>query len=285
VRFRDANFAFQGAIMRKAHRFMLLLLLLNLPALRLTAAMPDASSAPAAAAAPVPAAAAPAPAAPAKEASEGRIPIGVGVKVSTLGIGGDVAIALSHRTNVRVGFNAFSYGDTFTKDGATYKGNLDLRSAQATLDLFLLKGLHVSPGVLFYNGNNVNANISVPGGQSFTLSNTTYVSDSANPVTGTGKLTVYKAAPMVLLGIGNLVPRSGRHFSTSFEIGAAYQGPPRVALNFSGSACDSTGLFCRSISSDPTIQSNIAAEQTKLNKSASPYKFYPVLSFGVGYRF
>src|SRR6266404_6551125 len=260
--------------MRKAHRFMPLLLLLNLPALRLTAA----------AAAPAPAAAAPTPAAPAKESSEGRIPIGVGVKVSTLGIGGDVAIALSHRTNVRFGFNDFSYGDTFTKDGATYKGNLDLRSAQATLDLFLLKGLHVSPGVLFYNGNKVNANVSVPGGQSFTLSNTTYLSDAANPVTGTGKLTVYKAAPMLLVGIGNLVPRH-RHFSTSFEIGAAYQGPPRVALKLSGSACDSTGLFCRSISSDPTIQSNIAAEQTKLNKSASPYKFYPVLSFGIGYKF
>jgi hypothetical protein len=58
-----------------------------------------------------------------------------------------------------------------------------------------------------------------------------------------------------------------------------------VALNLGGSACDSTGLFCRSISSDPTIQANIAAEQTKLNKSASPYKFYPVISFGVGYKF
>jgi hypothetical protein len=270
--------------MRKAHRLMLLLLLINSPALRLTAATPDSSSTPAAAAAAAPAPT-PTPAAPAKEASEGRIPIGIGVKVSTLGIGGDVAIALSHRTNVRFGFNAFSYGDTFTKDGVTYKGNLDLRSAQATFDMFLLKGFHISPGVLFYNGNNVNANASVPGGQSFTLSNTTYVSDAANPVTGSGKLAVYKAAPMLLLGIGNLVPRSGRHFSTSLEIGAAYQGPPRVTLNFSGSVCDSTGLFCRSISSDPTIQSNIAAEQTKLNKSTSPYKFYPVLSFGIGYRF
>jgi hypothetical protein len=206
------------------------------------------------------------------------------VKVSTLGIGGEVAIAVSHRTNVRFGFNAFSYGHTFDKDGATYKGNLDLRSAQATYDIFFLKGLHLSPGVLFYNGNQVTANVSVPGGQTFTLGNTTYMSDAANPVAGTGKLTVYKAAPMLLFGIGNLVPRSG-HFSTSFEIGAAYQGPPRVALNLGGSACDSTGLFCRSIASDPTIQSDIVAEQAKLNRSASSYKFYPVISFGVGYKF
>jgi len=263
--------------MRRVLVLAVVLFLLNLPVVLLAAAMPDDenSSAPAASAAPP---------LPAKESSEGRFPIGVGVKVSTLGLGGEVAVAVSHRSNVRFGFNAFSYGHTFAKDGATYTGKLNLRSAQATYDLFLLPWLHVSPGVLVYNGNNVNANVAVPGGQSFTLSNTSYVSDGADPIAGTGKLTVYKVAPIALFGIGNLVPRS-RHFSTSFEIGAAYQGPPRIALNLSGSACDSTGLNCRSISSDPTIQSNIAAEQVKLNKSASPYKFYPVLSFGVGFKF
>lgn len=86
-----------------------------------------------------------------------------------------------------------------------------MRSAQGTYDVFLLRWLHVSPGVLLYNGNKVSANVSVPGGQTFTLSNTNYVSDAADPIAGTGKLTVYKAAPMALIGIGNLVPRS-RHF-------------------------------------------------------------------------
>src|SRR5712692_6445909 len=246
--------------MRRVSVFAVLLLLMNLPAARLAAAAMtddgDSSAPPASAAAP---------AVPAQGSSEGRIPIGVGVKVSTLVIGGEVGVAVSHRSNVRFGFNAFSYGHTFDKDGVTYKGTLDLRSAQATYDLFLLRWFHVSPGVLVYNGNKVSANVSVPGGQTSTLSNTNYVSDGADPIAGTGKLTVYKAAPMILFGIGNLVPRS-RHFSTSFEIGAAYQGPPRVTLNLSGSACDSTGLNCRSISSDPTIQSNIAAEQAKLNK-------------------
>ena len=270
--------------MRRVPALAVLVVLTNLSTSRLAAAMsdsPDSSAAPASA----DARAAAAPAAPAKESSEGRIPIGLGVKVSMLGIGGEVALAVSHRTNVRFGFNAFSYGHTFEKDGVTYKGNLNLRSAQATYDMFLFKGLHLSPGVLLYNSNQVTANASVPGGRTFTLSNTSYVSAAADPVNGTGKLTVYKAAPMLLFGIGNLVPRSSHHFSTSIEIGAAYQGPPRVTLNLGGSACDSTGLFCRTISSDPTIQSNIAAEQAKLNKSAFPYKFYPVLSFGVGYKF
>jgi hypothetical protein len=266
--------------MRKVPVFAVLLLVTDFAVFQLAAAVPDGPDS-SVGSAPAPAAE---PAAPAKQSSEGRIPVGIGLKVSTLGIGGEVAVGVSHRSNVRVGFNAFSYSHSFDKDGVTYKGDLTLRSAQGTYDIFLLKGLHISPGVLLYNGNQVSANASVPGGQTFTLSNTNYVTDAADPVTGTGKLTVYKAAPMLLFGIGNLVPRS-RHFSTSFEIGAAYQGPPRVTLNLSGSACDSTGLFCRSISADPTIQSNITAEQAKLNKSASPYKFYPVLAFGIGYKF
>jgi len=222
---------------------------------------------------------------PAKSSGETPIAVGVGVKVSTLGIGGEAALPLAHRANVRVGFNFFNYSHSFDKDGVTYKGTLNLRSAQATYDFFPAGEFHVSPGVLLYNGNSLTANASVPGGQSFTLSNTTYVSDGADPIGGTGKLTTYKAAPLLLIGFGNLVPRSSRRFTASFEIGAAYQGPPRIALNLTGSACDSTGLNCRSIASDPTIQSNIQAEQSKLEKKASPFRFYPVISFGFGFKF
>ncbi len=221
-----------------------------------------------------------------KSASREHFEVGVGVKVSTLGIGAEVALPITHRSNVRFGFNAFNYDHTFNKDGVTYKGALDLRSAEAVFDYFPFNiGFHLSPGVLLYNGNKVNANAAVPGGQSFTLNGVSYVSDAASPVTGTGKLSFYKVAPMLLLGFGNLVPRGNRRFSMSFDLGAAYQGPPRAALSLSGNACDSTGLNCRTISSDPTIQSNIQAEQAKINKSASPFRFYPVVSFGVGYKF
>jgi hypothetical protein len=91
--------------MRRVPVLAVVLLLMNLPVALRAAAVPDAgdSSVPAASAAP---------AVPAKESSEGRLPIGVGVKVSTRGLGGEVAVAVSHRSNVRFGFNAFSYGHT-----------------------------------------------------------------------------------------------------------------------------------------------------------------------------
>ncbi len=77
------------------------------------------------------------PGAPApKPSHENHFEVGVGVKVSTLGIGGEVALPVTRSTNVRFGFNAFNYNHTFLKDGVTYKGALDLRSAEALFDIF-----------------------------------------------------------------------------------------------------------------------------------------------------
>jgi hypothetical protein len=143
----------------------------------------------------------------------------------------------------------------------------------------------VSPGLLFYNGNQLTANASVPGGKTFTIGGTTYESDPAMPVTGTGKLDFVKVSPTIMAGLGNLIPRSGRHYSFLFEFGGAYQGSARVSLNLTGNVCDPSGLFCRSVASDPTVQANIQSQQQKIKKDINPYRFFPVLSLGVGFNF
>src|SRR5690348_6490685 len=124
----------------------------------------------------------------------------------------------------------------------------------------------------------------VPGGRTFALGGTTYTSDPGNPITGTGKLDFMKAAPTAMFGFGNLVPQH-RYFTYNFELGALFQGSARTKLNLTGNACDSTGLNCVNAATDPTVQQNVAAEQTKINNKLSPFKYYPVISFGFGYRF
>lgn len=209
-----------------------------------------------------------------------------GIKLSLLGIGGEVAVPITEKINVRGGFNGFSYDRNFNKDGVAYAGHLNFRSAEAHLDWFPFGGsFHLSPGALIYNGNKITADASVAGGQTFDLNDTTYSSDPTNPVTGKGKIDFKKAAPILTVGWGSLLPRNGRHWSIPFEIGAAYQQAPRALLSLSGGACDSTGLNCRDISSDPTVISNVQAEQDKLNKDMSSFKFYPLISIGFGYRF
>lgn len=103
-------------------------------------------------------------------------------------------------------------------------------------------------------------------------------------LTGTGKLDFVKAAPTVMLGFGNLVPQH-RHFTYNFDLGVVFQGSARTKLNLTGNACDPLGLNCVNAATDPTVQANIIGEQNKVNNKLSPFKYYPVISFGFGYRF
>jgi hypothetical protein len=211
--------------------------------------------------------------------------IGIGVKVSTLGAGIEVGTPLAGKFNLRTGFNMIRYSRPITDNGIHYDGQLQFQSAEAHLDWFLFGGFHISPGILFYNGNQVTAIASVPGGQTFSVGGTTYESDPATPVTGTGKLNFVKVSPSIMLGIGNLIPRNGRHYSFLFEVGGAYQGSARVALNLAGNVCDTSGINCRAGSSDPTVQANIQSQQLKIQNDINPYRFFPVISLGVGFNF
>lgn len=211
--------------------------------------------------------------------------VGAGVRISTLGAGAEAAVSLTNRLNIRGGFNIFQYSRGFNHDGITYKGQLNLRSGEAHLDWYPLGyAFHLSPGLLIYNGNGASATANVPGGNTFTLGGVTYTSDPANSIAGTGKLDFRKVAPTAMLGFGNLVPPTS-HFTFDVEIGAVFQGSARTKLNLTGSACVNGGLNCANAATDPTIQSNVRAEQTKLNNKLSPFQYYPVVAFGFGYRF
>jgi len=211
--------------------------------------------------------------------------VGIGCTLSLLGVGGEAAVSMTRRFNVRAGFNLLGYSRAFNQDGVTYSGKLTLQSVQTLVDFFPFGGrFHLSPGAMIYNGNQVTAKLGVPGGQGLSIAGSDYISDPTNPIGGSGKLQVNRAAPMFLVGFGNLARAGHRHFAMSFDIGAAYQGTPHAILSLTGSACDPSGASCRSVS-DPSIQSHVAVEQAKMDRSVSLFRFYPVISTGFGYRF
>jgi hypothetical protein len=212
--------------------------------------------------------------------------IGIGAKISLLGIGIEAATPLSRKLNLRGGFNFFNYDKGLTNGGIHYSGKLNFRSGELHLDYFPFGGgFHLSPGLLFYNGNKVTAAAAVPGGDTFTLNGTQYESDPTNPITGNGSLTFPKAAPSILVGFGNMLPRSGRHFSFNFEVGGEYQGSPKVALGLQGNACNTSGLNCVDAATDPSVQTNIQGQEKKINHDLSPFKFFPQISLGFGINF
>jgi hypothetical protein len=215
-------------------------------------------------------------------------PIGAEFKVSTLGIGGELALQVLPRANLRAGFHVFDYDRTFDKDGIRYDGGLDFRSVSANFDVYLAGPFHVGAGLLIYNGFQGNAAGSAPPGQTFTLGNASFVSSTTAPVTGTLALKVNRVAPQILFGFGNPVPRNGRRVTVNVDLGIVFQGAPETTLALNGLACvppNSAGPTCVDAAANPIVQANIQAEQNKLNDDFSPLQYYPVISFGIGYRF
>jgi hypothetical protein len=139
--------------------------------------------------------------------------------------------------------------------------------------------------MLFYNDNNITANANVPGGHNFSLGGVSFRNSPADPVHGTGKLTVRQTAPMVMFGFGNPIPHHHR-FTIFHDFGILFQGLPKTTLNLAGTACDPvTGLLCRNVATDPFIQAQVVAEQNKVNKDTAIVRFYPLASIGLGIRF
>jgi hypothetical protein len=209
--------------------------------------------------------------------------LGVAAKIGTLGVGFQVGTALTDRINVRGGANFFNYSDSMTEHGVVYNGTLQLRSIEAKLDLFVVGGFRVTPGLLLRNDNGITATASAGAGQSFTLGSTSYSSFAGDPLRGGAALTLNKFAPTLGVGFGNLLPRSFRHWSLSTDIGVVFQGSPQLGLSLGGSACVN-GTICQPIMTLPNASQNIESERQKIQDDLKPFKYYPEVSIMFGWK-
>ena len=222
----------------------------------------------------------------ASEARSQELHGGVGVKLGTLGIGFDGAVPVSDRVNVRGGVNFFNFNHDFDNDGITLAAQLKMRSVHAQVDFFPSNGsFHVSPGLMLYNGNRVEATAFVPPGTTFDLGGEQLLSSPSSPVSGRATVGFKKVAPSITVGWGNIVPRGNRRWSIPVEIGAVFSSAPTAAYTLAGSACLANGTNCRNIASDPRLQADVLQQQADLNSDLSMLKIIPVISFGFGYGF
>jgi len=225
--------------------------------------------------------------------------VAFGVGVSPLGVQLAMTTNVYQHLNVRTTGNLFDYSTNFTTSGITSDAKLDMKSAGSTLDLYPFRtGFRISPGVLFYNRNQVIAAAEVPGGTTFTLNNQTYYSANANPTTGAtpvngnAVLNLHTTNPAftITTGWGDTIPRKG-HWSFPFEVGIALTGAPSLNVNLGGWACyDQAQTLCTDINSktDPIalqIQSNLQTQVAKWTNDLQLLKTYPIASFGVAYSF
>ena len=226
-----------------------------------------------------------------------RVAFGAGF--SPLGVQMALTTNLNQHFNLRSTGNLFTYSTSFTTSGIPANARLNLKSAGAAVDIYPFhKGFRISPGLLFYNANQVTADASIPGGTSFTLNNQTYYSANANPTTGArpvdgnGIMSLHTSNPAfsITTGWGNTLPGKG-HWSFPVEVGVALTGAPSMKVSLNGWACyDHAQTLCTDINSktDPIaleIQSNLQLQVAKWTHNAEPLKTYPIASFGVAYSF
>lgn len=215
--------------------------------------------------------------------------LGVEVQAGLNGIGADIGLAVASHLNLRVGGQFFDYSSSFQEEGANVDASLHLGGGKASLDWFPFRnGFHVSPLVVFLNQTSVRATVIVPPGQTISLDSGDYRSSQADPLHGSASIGVWKTSPGLSIGYGNIIPRSGRHFSFPVELGFYYVGQPTLKVAFSGSACDPSEpepLGCQAVQDDAGFQRDLAAFIRRNNNNLSYASFFPIASIGVGYSF
>jgi hypothetical protein len=191
---------------------------------------------------------------------------GVDVHVSTLGYGLDVAFPVTDTVVARVGMNQFKKSINTSSGGLDYTGDFKLSSFGLLADWHLFNGVtHLTAG-LMANGNKLNLAATATGG-SYTINGKSYT--AADIGTMTTKVEFSKTVPYLGFGWGGQVKNSGFYFNS--DLGILFQGSPKATIT--------------STSATPQASAAISDAQTQLNEDLKNYKYYPVISFGIGYAF
>ena len=183
------------------------------------------------------------------------------IKPSTLGIVIEGIRSLSPRFDARVGFAYYTY--TYSeKDNSDYTLNADIKTSavSAIIDWFPRESIfHLSAGFM-YNLNGADAVLKSK--NSHEVGGRTYTPAKLGNLFA--RVEFNKVVPYLGMGFGN---GNDSHSGFTFDIGAFYQGPPRVKLR-------ADGLLIPSTEQAPIVEDNI-----------SWFKLYPVVSFGYIYNF
>ncbi len=183
----------------------------------------------------------------------------IGGRFGTLGTGFEATKALTKRTRLRVGANAFTFGTSFNEAGISYDVDLRSRNVAAIFDFHPLNSnFRVSAGV-FYNKNEFDADAS----GNITIGGTNYnTSLSVN-------VSFDRTSPYIGIGWGNAV-KEGRRLTHSFDLGLLYQGSPKVKMSASNPA---------------VTQADLNQESLELEDALSSFRYYPVISYGISFKF
>lgn len=207
--------------------------------------------------------------------------LGLAVKASTLGYGLEADYALTEKFSLRGQFNTFSYDDDFDKDGVKYKGSLDLSTFGLLVDWHPMGGGFRVTGGVYSNGNSLSGVGTGEG--TYTIGDQTYTVGPDDTLRATADVDLGSSiAPYFGIGWGH-APSNKGGLLLSFDIGVLAQGSPDATLAVTGTANNGADNF--DSESRPDLQAQVRKEEQNLEDDLSNFEVYPVISFGIGWRF
>jgi hypothetical protein len=207
-------------------------------------------------------------------ATNSRSDLAVVGKIGSLGLGAELDLGLTDSLGARIGFNAFNYKYNTTSSTVNYDFKLQLQTVSALADWYPFEGSFRTSAGLMYNNNKVSL-AGLPTGGTYTINGTTYSSTEVGSLQG--DMSFNKVAPYIGIGWGNPAAKDKGWGMTS-DIGVLFQGNPKTSLVATcGTAIAGTGICTQ-------LQSDAAAENTKLQNDLRNFKWWPVVSVGISYQ-
>lgn len=198
--------------------------------------------------------------------------VALGVKAGTLGAGLELTLEAIENVNVRFGGNYFKVGAEVDVEGNDYDVDVKLNSYTALADWYITDSPFRITAGAFINKNNVSG-VALDS-NTYDIGNNTYT--NAEVGTLSADIGFKSVAPYLGIGWGNpLSDDTG--WSVMFDFGIVFAGKPDLDITSTGGLLSNNAVF----------QSDIAqVEQDFRDTDEIKYlRFYPVLSFGINYRF
>ncbi|VAW84617.1 hypothetical protein MNBD_GAMMA16-552 [hydrothermal vent metagenome] len=190
-------------------------------------------------------------------------------KVSTLGLGVEVTTNLLPDVNARVGFNTFNIDRDATEDGIDYEIELEMQTVTGFIDWHpFTTGFRTTLG-LVVNGNELN--MKARSATSYDIGGTVYT--PAQVGTLTGVVGFDNIAPYLGIGWGDAVG-ADKNWSFVFDLGVLFQGEEDINLSADGL-----------LANNAAFQADLEQEKQQLEQDLDDFELFPVLAFGVSYKF
>lgn len=196
--------------------------------------------------------------------------ISLGVRFGTLGVGGEIAKLVTSHIGLRAGANFLSHSFSRTESDIQFNADLKLKGVSGLIDLFpsARGSFHLTGGVMTAPAELTAT--AVPTGSTYTINNVDYTAAQVGTLTGSGKWP--SASPYAGIGWGTPASKKGG-LKLVFDLGAVI-GKPTILLSASNPT------------NNATLAADVAAQQVKTQNDVNKYaKVYPVISFGLVYRF